>query len=157
MANAHYGVNMVIYDLICPQNHTFEGWFNNPQSFDDQLAADMVQCPHCGLSQVSKKPSGGHMASPRSRAKEASATPSAQPNPPISVDPVLMLKQIQSHIQKHFKNVGENFCETAIAMHEGKSKPENIVGSLTPEQKEILDDKGVNYMGVPKLGPEFEN
>lgn len=147
----------MIYDLICPQNHTFEGWFHSPESFDGQLQHNLIQCPHCGLSKVHKKPSGGHIASSHKTATPQEAKSQTPTPETIPADPILMLKQIQHHIQKHFKDVGDTFCDTAIAMHEGKTKPENIVGKLTPEQKELLDEKGVSYAGIPKLGPSFEN
>ncbi|MBN1944816.1 MAG: DUF1178 family protein [Bradymonadales bacterium] len=46
---------MVIFDLSCPQNHRFEGWFSNREEFLRQLEKGLIQCPLCGSSQIAEK------------------------------------------------------------------------------------------------------
>ena len=45
---------MIVYTLKCAANHHFEAWFRNAASFDQQQAADLLECPVCGEHRVDK-------------------------------------------------------------------------------------------------------
>ena len=45
---------MKVLDLHCPQGHVFEGWFASEDDFQSQLQRQLVQCPVCGDSQLTK-------------------------------------------------------------------------------------------------------
>ena len=36
---------MIIYDLQCEALHRFEGWFKNPDDYEQQLASGLLACP----------------------------------------------------------------------------------------------------------------
>ena len=36
---------MIKYQLICDQNHEFEGWFQGSAAFDEQAANGLLRCP----------------------------------------------------------------------------------------------------------------
>lgn len=46
---------MKVLDLQCGQQHSFEGWFGSEDDFQSQLARNLVQCPMCGNSDITKK------------------------------------------------------------------------------------------------------
>ena len=46
---------MKVLDLQCGQQHAFEGWFGSEDDFHSQLARNLVQCPMCGNSEITKK------------------------------------------------------------------------------------------------------
>ena len=55
---------MIIYDLTCPQDHRFEGWFASGKDFAAQKARDLVRCPVCDDAGVAIVPSA-KVATPR--------------------------------------------------------------------------------------------
>lgn len=46
---------MKVLDLQCSQQHSFEGWFGSEDDFQNQLTRGLVQCPMCGISEITKK------------------------------------------------------------------------------------------------------
>ena len=42
------GEAMIIYDLRCRGEHTFEGWFKNREIFERQRTEGLIACPVCG-------------------------------------------------------------------------------------------------------------
>ena len=47
---------VILYDLKCANDHTFEAWFRDADSYDDQAAAGEITCPLCGDGDVCKAP-----------------------------------------------------------------------------------------------------
>ena len=58
---------MIKYQLICQQDHEFEGWFSNASAFDEQSAAGYVECPICGAKDVRRALMAPNLNSPKSR------------------------------------------------------------------------------------------
>lgn len=47
---------MIIYKLKCDINHTFECWFQNSVAFDIQKKNNLLSCPFCTSTLISKAP-----------------------------------------------------------------------------------------------------
>ena len=45
---------MIVFDVSCSNEHVFEGWFKDSDSFDEQVEAGAVTCPVCGDGKVRK-------------------------------------------------------------------------------------------------------
>ncbi|MBX7148883.1 DUF1178 family protein [bacterium] len=155
---------MVIYDLQCLFGHRFEGWFPNADAFDKQRAEGLVACSECGSLDIKKVVSGGHIAkhagaSKKRVVKHADALVSAPSHDSMNVnfDPVTVVKAMTQYIKNNCKNVSDKFAETAIKMHKGEAPHEAIYGSATEDDYQKMEDEGVPYAVVPKLGEEFEN
>ena len=70
---------MIKYQLICENAHSFEGWFQNAEAYDNQFASGAIACPVCASTSVKKALMTPSLASPKMR-----KTPTA-PAPPTSV------------------------------------------------------------------------
>lgn len=46
---------MKVLDLQCSHHHSFEGWFASQDDFEDQLARDLIACPVCADTRITKK------------------------------------------------------------------------------------------------------
>lgn len=46
---------MIVFNLCCQQNHSFEGWFRSSGDFDDQQQRGLLACPVCGSDTIVKK------------------------------------------------------------------------------------------------------
>ena len=67
---------MVVYDLLCGQNHKFEGWFPSFEGYQEQAKQGLVSCPTCGTTEVEKLP---HACAVHVK-KEAQTAPPPQEN-----------------------------------------------------------------------------
>ena len=62
---------MVKYQLICDQNHEFEGWFEGSAAYDEQVANGLLRCPLCDSDQVKRALMTPNIASPKRRKSDA--------------------------------------------------------------------------------------
>jgi hypothetical protein len=45
---------MILYELNCDRQHSFEAWFKDGATADRQLKRNTVECPSCGSVKVAK-------------------------------------------------------------------------------------------------------
>ena len=115
---------MIVFDLRCGDGcATFEGWFDSSADFERQFKRGLVQCPYCGSAKVGKAPMAPRVA------REASGSPLAR------------LAAMQSEMLKGSRWVGDEFADTARAMHNGEVEPQLVHGRATiAEAKELASD-----------------
>lgn len=130
---------MMVLDLICGNDHSFEGWFRNMEDFARQKEGGEIHCPVCednrirqALSRVAIRRSG--------RVEEEQA-------PPFS--PEGLLKKFYEYIEKNFEEVGTDFAKEALKMHYGVTDKRNIRGTSTEEEEKILREEGVEFHKIP--------
>jgi hypothetical protein len=123
---------MIVFDLQCGQDcGTFEAWFRSSADFESQLRADLVKCPLCHSTSVTKAP-----MAPRVPKKG-------------SHNPIARLAAAQAEMLKDSRWVGDNFAETARAMHSGEVERELVHGNATLEQAKSLVDDGIPVAPLP--------
>lgn len=163
---------MIKYQLICDQNHEFEGWFQASAAFDAQAESGLLRCPLCDSDQVKRALMTPNLASPKRRKaieppladpapKPADAAPQQQPAPPTKSEQVQAfgaalaeLRQLQQKITKDCRDVGDNFAEEARKIHYGEAEAEGIYGQTTHEEREALEDEGIDVLDMPWLPPD---
>lgn len=150
---------MVIYDFQCATGHRFEGWFPNAKAYLRQKREKLISCSVCGCTQLSKIPTGGHIASGERVSLSATAETNhkIQNSQDLPFDPVLLFKAISRQIHQTHRDVGEDFADMAVRMSHGEIPVEPIRGQANDEQRELLDHEGVEYVLVPKLSDKYEN
>lgn len=159
---------MKVLDLQCPHGHAFEGWFSSEDDFQSQLARQLVACPLCGQTRVTKLPSAPRLNLGAARAPAASDAPASvsasAPAPSgeasaLAAMPPAALQAAWLHmvrrVMANTEDVGERFAEEARRMHYGETEERSIRGQATPEQAEALLDEGIAVMPLP-LPPGFE-
>jgi hypothetical protein len=123
---------MIVFDLQCDEGcDTFEAWFRSSADYDEQRAGGLVQCPLCRSSNVAKAP-----MAPRVPAK-------------ASANPLARLAAIQAEMLKKSRWVGDEFSDTARAIHSGEIEPEQVHGRATLEQAKALVEEGVPVAPLP--------
>ncbi len=144
---------MIVFDLECSQSHTFEGWFDSHEAFEDQLAKGLVSCPYCGDMDVKRVMSPVALKKSRPQPSEKDS----QQAPPI--DYKRLAREIVEYVQKNFEDVGPRFAAEALKMHYGVTEKRNIMGSATQEEEKILKDEGIEFfkIPVPKKDPKKTN
>jgi hypothetical protein len=122
---------MIVFDLQClDAGETFEAWFRSSVDYDEQLAAGLVQCPFCQSANIAKAP-----MAPR--------VPAKSPNP------LARLAAMQAEALKDSRWVGEQFAETARAMHSGEIEPALVHGQATIAEAKSLVEEGVPVARLP--------
>jgi hypothetical protein len=123
---------MIVFDLRCRDGgETFEAWFRSSSDFDEQSAGGLVECPFCGSIKVAKAP-----MAPRLPRKG-------------SGDPLAKLAAAQAELLKNSRWVGDQFVDTARAMHAGEAEPEQVHGNATMAQAKSLAEDGVPVAPLP--------
>jgi hypothetical protein len=123
---------MIVFDLQCRDGgETFEAWFRSNADYDEQQDAGLVQCPYCQSANVAKAP-----MAPRVPAKS-------------STSPFARLAAMQAEMLKDSRWVGDEFAETARAIHSGELAPEQVHGSATVDQAKSLVEDGVPVAPLP--------
>jgi hypothetical protein len=123
---------MIVFDLQCrAECGTFEAWFGSNADYEQQREAGFVQCPVCRSSEVSKAP-----MAPRVPSKGADG-------------PITRLAALQGELLKNSRWVGDEFTDTARAMHLGEIEQHQVHGSATLEQAKSLADDGIAVAPLP--------
>ena len=123
---------MIVFDLQCLNGgETFEAWFRSGSDYDEQLAAGLVQCPFCQSANIAKAPMAPQV--PRKGAD----------------NPLARVAAIQAEMLKESRWVGDQFADTARAMHSGEIEPEQVHGQATLAQAKSLVEEGVPVAPLP--------
>ncbi|HEY3303995.1 MAG TPA: DUF1178 family protein [Candidatus Binatia bacterium] len=141
---------MVIYDLICDQNHRFEGWFSNFEGYQQQAAKGLISCPSCGTTAVEKLPHACAVHVKKESDSTAAEKTEARPPDLSETDMRELLIRLHQYVEKNFEDVGPRFAEEALAIFHGETEERPIHGSTTPEEREGLDEEGIPYGILPK-------
>jgi hypothetical protein len=123
---------MIVFDLHCRDGgETFEAWFRSSSDYDEQSARGLVQCPVCHSANVAKAPMAPNV--PRKGAGNVLAR----------------IAEVQAEMLKNSRWVGDEFTETARAMHSGETEPEQVHGNATLAEAKSLAEDGVPVAPLP--------
>jgi hypothetical protein len=136
--------SVILYNLICANNHGFEAWFRDSAAFDRQAEDGTLLCPVCHTRKVSK----AVMAPALSGTKKAR----------LSDDEACKMRQFATGLRKYVEQnadyVGREFPEEARKIHYGESEERHIYGEATAEEARELIEEGVDVAPLP---PENTN
>ncbi|OWS72083.1 hypothetical protein CBI30_03715 [Polynucleobacter aenigmaticus] len=171
---------MKVYNLACPLDHRFEGWFASEEDCLAQQDKGMLACPICDSTEITRMPSAPHIAKSGS-SKVVSSTELTVANPAaadnigisgaISGDVVALTggdhSQLEAQVQAAFlkgmrelmgrsEDVGNSFAEEARKIHYKESPERSIRGQTTLDEAESLREEGIEVMAMPMM-PAFKN
>jgi len=123
---------VIVFDLHClDSGETFEAWFRSSADYDEQRDSNLVRCPFCNSARVAKAPMAPRV-------------------PRKSIDGALAkVAALQAEMLKDSRWVGDEFTDTARAMHSGEIEPALVHGSATLAQAKSLADDGVPVAPLP--------
>jgi hypothetical protein len=146
---------MIAYDLQCQNGHTFEGWFEDAKAFKKQQKTNLIACPVCDDTRVTRIPSTFAIKGTPSPKLMTAQKPGAGDGP--QVDPQIMARAISDFVEKNFDNVGSDFASEALKIHYGVKEPRNIRGVSTSQEEETLRKEGVEFVKFPVPVRESSN
>ena len=128
---------MIRYTLSCKDDHRFESWFQSAQAFETLQTRDMVNCPECGSTKITKI-----LMAPALQKKTMTVRPLAetQEHP---------LEKMRNDVEKNADYVGTEFANEARAISEGDKPERAIYGEATAKDAKKLLDDGVPVLPLP--------
>ena len=135
---------MIVYDLICAQQHRFEGWFASADDFSRQRERTLIRCPLCDDATIERRPSAnvqvGHAVAPAEDRKEVAV---------VGGDGQAL--KLMRRLIAETENVGRAFPEEARKIHYDEAPKRGIRGQATHEEAEELRDEGIDFMALPNV------
>jgi len=132
---------MIVFDLSCSNGHSFEGWFKDLESFNEQNSMGMITCPFCKSTNISRVLSPVAIKSSQGEKKQREVEP----------DYKKLADGVMEYITNNFDDVGTDFAKEALKMHYGVAEKRNIKGSATVGEEEILKEEGIKFFKIPPL------
>lgn len=145
---------MIIFDLACVGEHRFEGWFHSAEDFAQQLARDLVVCPHCASVDVRRLPSAVHLATARPEVSSAAVPSDGGAQPRGAVVPSAVdtdLARTLDAMLAACEDVGGQFAEEARRIHYAESPVRPIRGEASHDDYEALREEGIDVYRLPRL------
>ena len=143
---------MISFNLVCDQDHEFEGWFQNSASFDEQRKKKRVECPVCGSRKVQKALSAPNITTSRSKSaankEKADVVAAAQKH---------MMAKMRDHVRENCDYVGTEFAEEARKIHYGETEERGIYGESSPEEASELVEEGISVTPIPWMEENSEH
>jgi hypothetical protein len=135
---------MKVLNLRCANGHGFEGWFASDEDFMDQNGRSLIECPLCANQLISRMPSAPRLN--LSGAKEAAPSTAVKPQPAdMQAAWLAAVRQLMARTE----DVGAKFAEEARRIHYGETPQRGIRGQATPEEREALQDEGIETLSIP--------
>ena len=131
---------MILFDLKCAEDHVFEAWFRDSETYDSQAASGEIACLVCGDTRIAKALMAPNLARGTANADSGRAA--------------LMMRQLRAmheEITKNSDDVGEKFPEEARKIHYGETAKRNIHGRAKLEDARALNDEGIEFGVLPLL------
>lgn len=167
---------MKVLNLVCSNQHSFEGWFASEGDFQQQLARGVIGCPLCDDKGIHKLPSAPRLNLGTYQAGEQTQdtvsggsiqeTPSAGPlenagarsadavmGMPEGISPAAQAAFLKAlrHLVATTEDVGERFALEARRMHYGELEARSIHGQTTLREAVELLEEGIDVMPLPLL------
>jgi hypothetical protein len=158
---------MKVYNLACPLDHRFEGWFASEEDCLAQQDKGMLACPVCDSTEITRMPSAPHIG-------KSSSTELAIPkvdSENLSGGVVALTgsdhSQLEAQVQAAFlkgmrelmgrsEDVGDSFADEARKIHYKESPERSIRGQTTLDEAEALREEGIDVLSMPMI-PSLKN
>jgi hypothetical protein len=162
---------MIRYRLKCKKGHEFEAWFASSDAFDKQEKRDLLSCPNCGTSKVSKALMAPRISKRKGRAaakapdesmSEAVERPIGEPARPETQrvaahrELAAAMRKLRAEVEAKSEYVGPRFSEEARKIHYEEVPARGIHGEATADEAKALREEGIEFFPLPPL-PEDRN
>lgn len=144
-------LQMIVFDLLCGNDHSFEGWFASSADFTSQKSSGLLQCPTCGSDEVKRVPSATRInlgASAPQPAPSAAKTPDMEGKDAFAIAQMLYSRMLDELLTRS-EDVGKAFPEEARRIYYQEAPARPIRGQATPEEHDALVEEGIPVARLP--------
>ena len=139
---------MIKYSLICDNDHVFEAWFSDSESFEKQNKKNLISCLTCSSSKIKKD-----IMAPRISSGKQKTNRLNQKKDKIE----MILNKVRKHVESNFDYVGDKFADEARAIHYGEKEEREIYGETSIDDAVELIEEGINVEPLPGINPKIKN
>ncbi len=139
---------MIVFNLVCSNDHPFEGWFASAADFGRQQEATMLACPACGSTKVTKALHAPYVNT-GSALKPAEGKSAGKDTAGQYANVGDELAQLIEHLIASTVDVGDTFPEEARKIHYQEAPERKIRGNASREEVRDLRDEGIEVMALP--------
>ena len=134
---------MIKYNLKCSNNHEFESWFSDSNEFDKLNKKNLLECAYCSSSKIEKSIMAPMISGIKSKESCVSLV-----DQNLSDEKNKLLK-LRNYVEKNFEFVGDKFSQKVREVYYDKETKKSIYGTTTPEEKEELEEEGIDLLSIP--------
>tara|TARA_B100001996_G_C18454304_1_gene513513 strand:- start:63 stop:485 length:423 start_codon:yes stop_codon:yes gene_type:complete len=134
---------MIKYNLKCKNNHEFESWFSDSKEFDKLNKKNLLECAYCSSSKIEKSIMAPMISGIKSKESCVSLV-----DQNLSDEKNKLLK-LRNYVEKNFEFVGDKFSQKVREVYYDKETKKSIYGTTTPEEKEELEEEGIDLLSIP--------
>jgi len=138
---------MIKYNLKCKNQHEFESWFSDSKEFEKLKQKKLLECIFCKSKYIDKSIMAPVIVQTTKKAEEKN---SKEEFTKFKKE----LLNIRSFVEKNFENVGDKFSKEVRNLYYDKSKKKNIYGITTKEEREELEEEGIELASIPWIDKE---
>ena len=139
---------MIVFNLMCSNDHPFEGWFASAAEFERQQQAVLLSCPTCGSNQINKtlhapylNTGSVHQPSQAERRTSDGVEQYANIADPVS--------QLIEHLVANTQDVGDAFPEEARRIHYKEVPERRIRGNASRDDVMEMREEGIEVIALP--------
>ena len=145
---------MIVYELICADEHRFEGWFASAEAFERQRDSGLVACPMCSSAAVEKLPSARIRRGAQPAPEEQPSTTPTPKQAPVARRATMTLASFVDHVLLNSEDVGSRFPEEARKIHYEEAPRRGIRGIASREEADALAEEGIPVLPLPIPTPD---
>ena len=134
---------MIKYNLKCNNDHEFESWFSNSSEFEKLNKKKLLECIYCSSNKIEKSIMAPMISGIKSKEESISFVDQSL------LDEKNKLLKIRNYIEKNFEFVGDEFSKKVREVYYDKKTNKSIYGTTTPEEREELEEEGIDLLSVP--------
>jgi hypothetical protein len=143
---------MIKFTLACEREHTFDSWFPDNASYEEQARRGFVVCPECNSHRIAKAPMAPAVLT-RRRGNPDEARPVALLDAKAQALREAMTA-MRREIEARTDDVGSEFPTVARAIHAGDEPERAIRGKANFGEVKALLEEGVRIAPIPMLPDE---
>ena len=158
---------MKVYNLACPLDHRFEGWFASEEDCLAQQDKGMLACPVCDSTEITRMPSAPHIGKLSSAELAIPKVESENLSGGVVALTGSDHSQLEAQVQAAFlrgmrelmgrsEDVGDSFADEARKIHYKESPERSIRGQTTLDEAEALREEGIDVLSMPMM-PALKN
>lgn len=158
---------MKVYNLACPLDHRFEGWFASEEDCLAQQDKGVLACPVCDSTEITRMPSAPHIGKLSSAELAIPKVESENLSGGVVALTGSDHSQLEAQVQAAFlrgmrelmgrsEDVGDSFADEARKIHYKESPERSIRGQTTLDEAEALREEGIDVLSMPMI-PALKN
>jgi hypothetical protein len=143
---------VIVYNLGCPNDHHFEGWFASLAEYERQSESKLLSCPLCGSEEVARVAHAPYVstgAAQRDQPRTSSgASAAGLPQQYANLTAEYVSSVIETLLEKTV-DVGREFPEEARKIHYKEAPDRAIRGTASAKEVDALREEGIQVMSLP--------